>query len=106
MKTTLKKYKDANAKHIVESGGCDYILRAMMQHMDKTDLQIQAFHSLSSLCKYGKEEMEKDRFMQVIKTSILKHQNSVDLMVSACNALGLMALSGKKKEQFIYKNYI
>jgi len=69
--------------------------------MDKTDLQIQAFHSLSSLCKYGKEEMEKDRFMQVIKTSILKHQNSVDLMVSACNALGLMALSGMC---FIYFN--
>ncbi|ORX45351.1 ARM repeat-containing protein [Piromyces finnis] len=87
---------DANAKYIVENGGCDYILRAMITHMDKTDLQIQAFHSLSSLCKYGKEEMEKDRFMQVIKTSIIKHQNSVDLMVSACNALGLMALSGMK----------
>ncbi|KAG4103232.1 ARM repeat-containing protein [Neocallimastix lanati (nom. inval.)] len=87
---------DANAKHIVDNGGCDYILRAMITHMDKTDLQIQAFHSLSSLCKYGKEIMEKETFLQVIKTSILKHQNSVDLMVSACNALGLMALSGIK----------
>ncbi|KAG4083716.1 ARM repeat-containing protein [Neocallimastix lanati (nom. inval.)] len=87
---------DANAKHIVENGGCEYILRAMITHMDKTDLQIQAFHSLSSLCKYGKEEMEKERFIQVLKTSIIKHQNSVDLMVSACNALGLMALSGMK----------
>lgn len=85
---------EANAKYIVEKGGCILIIRAMRTHLNMLDFQIQAFHALASLGKLGKDILSQENFINVAIRCMNIHSEDVDLVSAAWHALGTLANSG------------
>lgn len=98
---------DANAKYIVDHGGCLLIIQAMRQHMNTVDFKIQALHAIASLGKYGKLIIDRENFFGVVLRCLKNNIEDVDLVsgmscliVAAWHSVGTLANSGVKIVQY------
>ncbi|KAI9202767.1 uncharacterized protein BJ171DRAFT_626521 [Polychytrium aggregatum] len=76
--------KFMNSPSVQTEVGCALILDCMRLHEDKVDLQIQAFHALSSLGKYSRDSLSSNDFIQMVLKSVQNHPNDVDLIGDHC----------------------
>ena len=85
---------ERGATYIVQHGGLDILSTVLRRHLGRADLQIQGFHLLNSLSREKNSTGRNDEdLVSLICSSMRAHENNIELMTSACNAIGSLAFS-------------